>query len=61
MLYGFEVGNEKIHVDKIGVVEVRVLRCISRKKRKDRIRNEDVQDNLDIAPIEDKMNKNCLR
>lgn len=61
MLYGFEVGNEKIHVDKIGAVEVRVLRCISRKKRKDRIRNEDVQDNLEIAPIEDKMNKNCLR
>lgn len=61
MLYGFEVGNEKFHVDKIGVVEVRVLRCISRKKRKDRIRNEDVQDNLEIAPIEDKMNKNCLR
>lgn len=38
----------------LSVPEIRLLRWMSVKIKKDRIRNKDIKDNLGIAPIEDK-------
>lgn len=40
---------------------MKVPRWMTGQTRKDRIRNEDIRDNLRIAPIENKMKLNTLR
>lgn len=54
MLYGSECWYEKQHIGKITVTCMRMLRSISGKTIKYRIRNEDVSDNQGVAPIKDK-------
>ncbi|KAL4179082.1 hypothetical protein AMTRI_Chr13g118290 [Amborella trichopoda] len=45
----------------MGVAEMRMLRWMSGKTRRDRIRNESIGENLGIAPIGDKMRESRLR
>lgn len=51
----------KKYVDRINVVEMRMLRWISSKIVKDRIRNVDTRDDLGVAPIEDGMRENLIK
>ncbi|XP_070016022.1 uncharacterized protein [Nicotiana sylvestris] len=62
MLYGSECWPVKIiHVQKMKVAEMRMLRWMCGHTRLDRIRNEVIRDKVDVAPIEDKMRKTRLR
>lgn len=49
------MGNKRRTVNRVSVVETRMLRLMSDKTRKDKIRNEDSRNNLGIAPTGDKM------
>jgi hypothetical protein len=46
---------------KMSVVELRMLRWISRNIRKDRIRNEEIFLKIGMTPINEKMRENHLR
>ncbi len=62
MLYGAECwAANKQHVHKMSVAEMRMLRWMSGKTRKDRIRNESIRGSLGVAPIGDKMRESRLR
>ena len=45
----------------MSVAEMRILRWICGKTRKDKVRNEDIRGQVGIAPIEDKLRENRLR
>ena len=52
MLYGAECWPTKIqHVQQLSVVEIRMLRWICSHTRMDRVRNDDIRDRLEVAPI----------
>ena len=56
MLYGAECwATNKQQVHKMSVAEMRMLRWMSGKTRKDKIRNEFIPGGLWVAPIGDKM------
>ena len=62
MLYGAECWPTKIrHVQQLSVVEMRKLRWIYGHTRMDRVRNDDIHDRLDVAPIEEKLVQHQLR
>jgi hypothetical protein len=43
------------NVQKISVAEMRMLRWVCGHIRKDRIRNDDIRDKLEVAPIQEKL------
>lgn len=49
------VGAMKKHVDGTSCVEIRMLRWMCCKTRKDSISNEDIRDHLGGAQLEDKL------
>lgn len=51
----------KQHVQKMSVVEMRMLRWMSGMVRNDRIRNEFICGSLSVAPMVDKMRESQLR
>ena len=53
--------NKKQHIQKISGAEMRMLRCMCGKIKKDKVRNEDIRCQVGIAPIEDKLRENRLR
>ena len=62
MLYGAECwATNKQQVHKMSVAEMRMLRWMSGKTRKDKIRNEFIRGSLGVAPIGDKMRESRLR
>ena len=61
MLYETECWATKEHVDKMSVIEMRMLRWMSGKTRKDRVRNEYIREWVGVVPIEDKLKENRLR
>ena len=62
MLYGTECWPiKKQQVNKISVADMRMLRWMCGKTRRDRIRNETVREMVGVAPIEEKLRENRLR
>ena len=62
MLYGTECWPiKKQQVGKMSVAEMRMLRGMCGKTRRDRIRNETVREMVGVAPIEEKLRENRLR
>ena len=62
MLYGSECwATKKQNVQKMGVAEMRMLRWMCGKTRKDKVRNEYFREIVGVAPIEDKLRENRLR
>ena len=62
MLYGAECWPTKIrHVQQLSVTEMRMLRWICGHTRMDRVRNDDIHDRLEVAPIEKKLVQHRLR
>lgn len=62
ILYGTECwAARQQHLHKVSVAEMRMLRWMCGKTRKDRIRNENIRERVGVAPIEDKMRENRLR
>ena len=62
MLYGAECWPTKIRlVQQLSVAEMRMLRWICGHTRMDRVRNDDIRDRLEVAPIEEKLVQHRLR
>ena len=62
MLYGIECWViKKMHIHKMSVMEMRMLRWISGNTRKDRIQNEKIRLNIGLTPIDVKMRESRLR
>ena len=62
MLYGAERGPTKIrHVQQLRVAEMRMLRWICGHTRMDQVRNDDIRDRLEVAPIKEKLVQHRLR
>ena len=56
MLYGVKCWvTNKQHIHKMSVAEMRMLRWMSGKTRKDKIRNKSIRGSLGVTPIGDKM------
>jgi hypothetical protein len=56
MMYGAEYWATKgQHVQKMSVAEIRMLHWICGLTRKNRIRNDDINDKLGVAPIQEKL------
>ena len=56
MLCGVECWSTKIrHIQQLSVAEIRMLRWICGHTRMDRVRNDDIRDRLEVAPIEEKL------
>ncbi|RCV17714.1 hypothetical protein SETIT_3G241500v2 [Setaria italica] len=62
MLYDAECWpTKRQQVQQISVAEMRMLRWICDHTRRDRVRNEDIRDRLEVAPIEEKLIQHRLR
>lgn len=62
MLYGAKCwATNKQQVHKMSVAEMRMLRWMSGKTKKDKIMNEFIRGSLEVAPIGDKMRESQLR
>jgi hypothetical protein len=62
MMYDTECWATKgQHVQKMSVVEMRMLRWICSHTRKNRIRNDDIRDKLGVAQIQEKLVQHRLR
>src|SRR6185295_6703177 len=62
MLYGAECWpTKRRHVQQLSVAEMRMLHWICGHTRMDRVRNDDIQYRLGIAPIEEKLIQHRLR
>jgi len=62
LLYGTECwATKRQHINKMSVAEMRMLRWMCGKTRKDRIRNEIIREKVGATKIEDKMRENRLR
>ena len=51
---------KKQHINKISVAEMRMLRWISEKVQKNRIRNEKISLKIEVAPINEKIEREWL-
>ena len=62
MLYGAECWPTKIRrVQQLSVAEMRMLRWIYDHRRMDRVRNDDIRDRVEVAPIKEKLVQHRLR
>jgi hypothetical protein len=62
MLYGAEYWpTKRQHVQQLSVAEMCMLRWICSNTRRDRVRNDDIQERLGVAPDEEKLVQHCLR
>ena len=62
MLYEAECWPTKIqHAQQLSVAEMRMLRWICGHTRMNRVRNNDIRDRLEVAPIEEKLVQHRLR
>ena len=62
LLYDTECWDVRhCHIQKMSVAEMRMLRCMCRNTRLDRIRNETIRRKVGVAPIEEKMRESRLR
>ena len=56
MLYGAECWpTKRRHVQQISVAEMRMLHWICGHTRRYQVRNDDIRDRLEVAPIEEKL------
>jgi hypothetical protein len=56
MLYGAECWpTKRRHVQQLSVAEMRMLHWCCGHTRRDRVRNDDIQDRVGVAPIEEKL------
>ena len=61
MLYGTVCwAVKKQYVSKMNVAEMRMLRWMYGKTRRDKVRNERIRKMIEVAPIEEKMRENRL-
>ena len=59
LLYGMECwANKKQHIQNMSVAEMRKLRWMCGKTKKDKVRNEDIHLQVEIASKEDKLREN---
>jgi hypothetical protein len=62
MLYGAECCPTKSrYVQQLSVTEMRMLRWICGNIRRDRIRNDDIRERLEVSPVEEKLVQHRLR
>jgi hypothetical protein len=62
MLYGAECWpTKRRHIQQLSVAEMRMLRWLCGHIGRDRVRNEDIQDRVGVAPIEEKLIQHRLR
>jgi hypothetical protein len=62
MLYGAKWWpTKRQHIQQLSVAEMCVLRWIYGHTRLDRVRNDDIRDQLGVAPIEEKIIQHRLR
>ena len=62
MLYGAECWPTKMrHVQQLSVAEMRMLRWFCGHTRRDKFRNEAIQERVGVAPIEEKLTQHRLR
>jgi hypothetical protein len=62
MLYGAECWpTKRRHVQQLSVAEMRMLRWICGNTRRDRVRNDDIRERLEVAPVEEKLVQHHLR
>jgi hypothetical protein len=62
MLYGAEYWSTKRrHVQQLSVVEMRMLRWICGHTRRDQVRNNDICERLEVAPVKEKLMQHHLR
>ena len=62
MLYDAECWlTKRQHVQQLCVTEMRMLRWMCGHSRKDRVWNDDIQDRVGVAPIEEKLIQHCRR
>jgi len=52
---------KRYHVQKMSVAEMRILRWMCGKTRRDKVRNENILMKIGVTPIEEKMIENHLR
>ncbi|XP_070025242.1 uncharacterized protein [Nicotiana sylvestris] len=61
-MYGSERWPVKnSHIQKMKLVEMRMLRRMCGYTRMDKIRNDDIREKVHVAPIDDKMRETTLR
>jgi hypothetical protein len=53
--------TKRRHVQQLSVAEMRMLRWICGHTRRDRVRNDDIQERLGVAPVEEKFVQHRLR
>jgi hypothetical protein len=53
--------TKRRHIQQLSVVEMRMLRWICGHTRLDQVRNNDIHDRLEVAPIEEKLIQHRLR
>ena len=62
MLYGIECwAVKKQFVSKMNVDEMKMLRWVCGKTKRDKIRNKRIHNMIEVAPIEEKMRENLFR
>jgi hypothetical protein len=62
MMYDAECwATKRQHIQKMSVAEMRMLQWICGHTRKNRIRNDDIQDKLGVAHIQEKLVQHRLR
>jgi hypothetical protein len=62
MLYGAECWpTKRQHVQQLSVAEMCMLRWICGNIRRDRIRNDDIRERLEVSPVEEKLMQHRLR
>ena len=62
LLYGTECWvNKKQYIQKISVIEIRILKWMYGKIKLDKVRNEDIRRQVGIAAIDNKLRENHLR
>jgi hypothetical protein len=48
------------HIQNMNVAEIQMLRWICDHTRRDRIKNDDIRDELGVEPIQEKLARQCL-
>jgi hypothetical protein len=62
MLYGVECWpTKRRHVHQLSVAEMHMLRWIYGHTRRNRVRNDDIRERLEVAPVEEKLVQHHLR